>query len=102
MGFFRIFQDRRATEQSQELVRSAQPSSLERRKILGNDDIRVVVKSPKTRNPGGDAVMLFKFPRKEMCPVTIFQEYAEEARKKGLWNENLPIFRNEDGSSWAK
>jgi hypothetical protein len=71
-------------------------------KSLGNDDIRVVVKSPKTRNPGGDAVMLFKFPRKEMCPVTVFQEYAEEARKKGLWNESLPIFRNEDGSSWAK
>jgi hypothetical protein len=68
----------------------------------GNDDIRVHVKSPKTKIPGGDLVMLFKFPVKSLCPVTVFQEYAEEARRKGLWDENLPIFRNEDGTSWAK
>ena len=68
----------------------------------GNDDICIHVKSPKTKTPGGDMVMLFKFPVKSMCPVTVFQEFQEEARKKGLWNESLPIFRNEDGTAWAK
>jgi hypothetical protein len=70
--------------------------------FTGNDDILVHLKSPKTKTPGGDIVMLFRFPAQAMCPVRVFQEYSEEARRKGLWDENLPIFRNENGTSWAK
>ena len=71
-------------------------------KFTENDDICIQVKSPKTKTPGGDLVVMFKFPVKSMCPVTVFQEYSEETRRKGLWDENLPIFRNEDGTNWAK
>jgi len=68
----------------------------------GKDDIKVTLKTPKTASPGGDLVILFEFPDKQMCPVTIFQEYQEEARAKGLWDENQPVFRNTDGTAWAK
>jgi hypothetical protein len=68
----------------------------------GNDDIQVTIKSPKTRTPGGELVVLFRFPDEKLCPVAIFQEYELEARRRGLWDEGQPIFRNEDGSAWAK
>jgi len=70
--------------------------------LTGKDDIQVVVKSPKSGTPGGELVVLFRFSETRLCPMATFLEYELEAKKRGLYEERKPIFRNVDGTAYAK
>jgi hypothetical protein len=70
--------------------------------LTNKDELTIPIKSPKVPRPGGEIVLLFPCKDRTVCPVRLFQEYQEVARETGLVEDDLPVFRNEDGTSWSK
>jgi integrase len=70
--------------------------------LTNKDELTIPIKSPKIPRPGGEIVLLFPCKDRTVCPVRLFQEYQEVARETGLVEDDLPVFRNEDGTSWSK
>ena len=70
--------------------------------LTDRDELTIPIKSPKVPRPGGEIVLLFPCKKRSVCPVRVFQEYQEEARRRRLVENDLPVFRNEDGTSWGK
>ena len=71
-------------------------------KISDDDTVRLRIRSPKVENPGGDLIVLFRFPVKGMCPVEAFKVYKAAAEERGLTDKNLPVFRSGTGGAWPK
>jgi hypothetical protein len=71
-------------------------------KFSDDDTVRLRIRSPKVENPGGDLIVLFRFPVKGVCPVEAFKAYRAAAEEKGLIDKNLPVFRSGTGGAWPK
>jgi hypothetical protein len=71
-------------------------------KISDDETVRLRIRSPKVENPGGDLIVLFRFPVKGVCPVEAFKAYRAAAEEIGLIDKNLPVFRSGTGGAWPK
>jgi hypothetical protein len=62
-----------------------------------NDLWTIWIKSPKTGNKQGENVYLFPVPRKDFCPVEALKKYINLQTRKGLFKDDLPLFRWQSG-----
>jgi hypothetical protein len=64
--------------------------------------VRFRIRSPKVENPGGDLVILFRFPDPQTCAASVFRTYHEEAKKRGWVKKDSPVFRSDKGGAWTR
>ncbi len=60
------------------------------------------IKSPKSRNRGGDFVDIFEFAGHGCCPVKAFKVFEKMVRERGFYSETAPVFRLENGKLFTK
>jgi hypothetical protein len=63
------------------------------------DSVKLHLKSPKIRKPGGDWIELFEFPDERFCPVKLLRMLKEERSRTGSSDENVPVFRFKSGKN---
>jgi hypothetical protein len=63
---------------------------------FGIDSVSICVKIPKSRNPKGEIIDLFKISEGSICPVTVLRNLYDKA--DGTNNQNVPVFQFQDKS----
>jgi len=64
--------------------------------------VRITLKSPKTNGNKPVDVTLSKLPEKGLCPFKAMKSMRHAHRKAGIFDQDLPVFRLEDGKILTK
>jgi len=66
------------------------------------NSLLIHVKSPKSKNKGGDMVDIFEFKGHNCCPIKSFMAFNKLASDKNYKKSAFPVFRNENGKNFTK
>ncbi len=70
-------------------------------KVL-ESSVLVHIKSPKSKNKGGDFVDIFGFKGHNCCPKSAFERFIVMTKKLGLDDKNSAVFKFENGKMLTK
>ena len=60
------------------------------------------IKNPKTMGGKSEIIDQFAFPNKCFCSIRAMEKLKKTAKKKGFFQQNLPVFRFESSGKFKK